>query len=337
MRDAVEKLPTLRDRLSIGVIREAAHMHLILRACLIALLAPWPAVAGAPQAPTTVAPQPIAVDGATAHVYKTIAGTELRLHGFSPARPDAARRHPAIVFFFGGGWRTGQVTQFVPQARHLASRGMVAIVADYRVAARHQTTPFDAIADAKSAIRWVRTHAAELGVDPNRLAAGGGSAGGHIAVSAAVLDAVDDAGTDTRVSPKPEALVLFNPVVDTSAIVQFGNRARDASPLLHVTAALPPTLIMHGEADTTVPFSSVVQFCEKARSLGARCQVAGYAGASHGFFNFGRDDGKWYRETLQEADRFLTRLGYLPPAAVIAIADRSCASDSAASGSRRRG
>ena len=139
-----------------------------------------------------------------------------------------------------------------------------------------------------------------------------------------------------RVSPKPDALVLFNPVVDTTAIMQFGNRARDGSPLHHVTSALPPTLILHGEADTTVPYSNVVQFCEKARSLGARCQVVGYAGASHGFFTAGRDDEKWFREPLQEADRFLTRLGYLPPPAVIAIAARSSAIESAASGSHRR-
>jgi acetyl esterase/lipase len=263
----------------------------------------------------TVAPQPASVAGAAAHVYKTVGAIELRLHVFSPARTDANRRRPAVVFFFGGGWRAGSVMQFVPQAQHFATRGMVAIVADYRVSGRHQTTPFESMADAKSAIRWVRAHAAELGVDPNRIAAAGGSAGGHIAVSAAVIEKGDEPGENATISSKPDALVLFNPVVDTSRIAPFGDRAPEASPFHHLTRALPPTLILHGRADATVPYADVVRFCEKATALGARCQLVGYDDAPHGFFNPQREEGKWHRETLQEADRFLTRLGYLPPVA----------------------
>jgi acetyl esterase/lipase len=304
---------------------------------VLALVLASPAVsAGQPTSPA-VAPQPASVEGATAHVYKSIGGVELRLHVFSPARADAKRRVPAIVFFFGGGWRSGLVTQFVPQATHLASRGMVAIVADYRVAGRHQTTPFEAIAVAKSAMRWVRAHAAELGVDPDRIAAGGGSAGGHIAVSAAVLQQFDDPGADPKIPSIPNALVLFNPVVDTSRIKPFGDRAMDASPFHHLTRALPPTLILHGRADATVPYDDVVRFCEKATSLGAPCQLVGYDDAPHGFFNPQREGGKWHRETLLEADRFLTRLGYLPPAPGLSAADiPSSASGSTRAESRRR-
>jgi acetyl esterase/lipase len=277
----------------------------------------WAAIGWVQQAPA-VAPQPLVVQGAAAHVYKTINGVELRLHVFGPPAADSGKPRPAIVLFFGGGWRAGSIGQFVPQAQHFAARGLIAIVADYRVSGRHQTTPFDAIADAKSAIRWVRARAGTLGIDPNRVAAGGGSAGGHIALSAAVMSAFDEPGENMAVSAKPDALVLFNPVVDTSAIAQFGARALDASPFHHLAAGLPPTLIMHGEADVTVPYATVVRFCEKATPLGARCQVVGYAGATHGFFNPGAQQGKWHRETLQEADRFLTRLGYLPPPATVA-------------------
>lgn len=260
----------------------------------------------------SVAPQPMAVDGANTYVYKSIGGEQLSLHVFSTDSPDTLARRPAIVFFFGGGWTQGTVMQFVPQATYLAQRGMVAIVADNRVFGRHGTSPFEAMADAKSAVRWVRAHAAQLGVDSNRIAAAGGSSGGHIALSAAVFDRFDEAGEDKTVSSKPNALLLFNPAVDTTRRKErFGDRGRDGSPFHHLGAGLPPTLILHGKADTTVPYADVDRFCMEARMHGNQCQLVGYEGATHGFFNLQNAERKWYRETLLEADRFLTKIGYL--------------------------
>jgi acetyl esterase len=262
-----------------------------------------------------LAPQPLTIEGAAAHIYKSIDGIELRLHVFAPAETKVAPR-AAIVFFFGGGWTGGTVQQFVPQAKHLAQRGMVAIVADYRVARRHNTTPFAAIADAKSAIRWVRSHAKELGVNPSRIAAAGGSSGGHIATSAAVFDAYDESSENARISSKPNALVLFNPALDTStARNRFGDRALEGSVSRHLKQAPPPTIIVHGRADTTVPFERSESFCAAATKLHGTCTLIGYDEAPHGFFNLREDDParkEWYRQTLLEADRFLTKLGYLP-------------------------
>lgn len=135
----------------------------------------------------------------------------------------------------------GDVGQFAPQAKHLAQRGMVAVLVDYRMRSRHGTTPLDAIADAKSAVRWVRS--------------------------------------------------------------------RDASPLHHLRAGLPPTLILHGKADAVVPYADVDRLCAESTALGNQCRLVGYEGASHGFFNPGRGE-KWYRETLLETDRFLTDLAH---------------------------
>ena len=257
-------------------------------------------------------PQPVAVEGATAYVYKTAGAHQLRLHVFHTKRPAP---NPAIVFFFGGAWMQGDVKQFAPQARHLAERGMVAVLADYRVLNRHGTTPYEAMADAKAAIRWVRSHAAQLGVDPNRIVAAGGSSGGHLALSAAVFDAFDEPGEDRTMSANPNALVLFNPAVDTSRNRLFGDRAREGSPIHNLRSGLPPTLILHGKADMTVPYADVERFCTEASALGNQCRLVGYEGAAHGFFNPGRGE-KWYRETLLEADRFLTMLGYLPERSV---------------------
>jgi acetyl esterase len=272
-------------------------------------------------------PQPTTIAGAVTRVYKSIDGVDLRLHIFNPQNHDATSAIPAIVLFFGGGWTTGSVNQFVPQSKHLAQRGMIAIVADYRVFSRHKTSAFEAVADAKSAIRWLRMHATELGIDANRVAAGGGSSGGHIALSAAVIQRFDEMNEDQRINSKPDALALFNPGVDTSSPrvgelpdnvsqtlkERLGDRGRDVSPLHHLDSGLPPTLILHGKDDTTVPYTDVERFCSEARDRGNQCKLIGYAGAAHGFFNPMNAGGKWYRETLLEADRFLTQLRYLRP------------------------
>ena len=264
----------------------------------------------------SVAPQPLSVDGAATRVYKSTREGELRLHVFSPDRSEPLGRSPAIVFFFGGAWTNGSVTQFARQAKYFAQRGMVAIVADYRVFGRHRTSAFEAMADAKSALRWVRAHSAELGIESNRIVAAGGSAGGHIALSAAVFDAYDEPDEDKTISSKPNALVLFNPAVDTthstgSAPDRFGVRGRDGSPVHHLAAGLPPTLILHGKADTTVPYADVDRYCSGARAFGNQCQLVGYEGATHGFFNSDTAEGQWYSETLLVADRFLIKTGYL--------------------------
>jgi acetyl esterase/lipase len=266
---------------------------------------------------------PPTMEGATVETYKDVNGTALKLWIFQPdEKPAPGAKRPAIVFFFGGGWTNGSPSQFERQCRHLASRGMVAITADYRVASRQQVKPTACVADAKSCMRWLRKNAERLGIDPNRLAAGGGSAGGHLAAATATLPGMDEPGEDTSISAVPNALVLFNPALSLAPVPgldlkgfekiqteeRFGCPPEAISPLHHVTEHLPPTLIMHGRADTTVPFASAEAFAEAMKKKGNRCELIGYEGQSHGFFNVAGFD-----ETLAEADKFLVSLGYLPP------------------------
>ncbi len=231
----------------------------------------------------------------------------LSLNIYRPAGWKSGQPRTAIVFFFGGGWTGGTVKQFEPHARLFASKGVVAICADYRVKSRHQTTPFEAIADGKAAIAYVRAHARELGIHPKRIVAAGGSAGGHVAASAAIL-----APQDHRIA----ALVLFNPVVDTTkagyGAEKVAGRETDASPVHHVTRGTPPTILFHGTADTTVPFANAEAFCQKLRDVGSRCELIPYAGQQHGFFNAAREDGKFYRDTVERAETFLRTLRLLP-------------------------
>jgi len=244
-------------------------------------------------------------------VYKKVGRRELRLHIYNP--PDLKRgdRRAAIVFFFGGGWVGGDIRQFFPQSAYFASRGMVAICAEYRIRSRDHTTPFECVKDGKSAIRWVRTHADELGVDPKRIAAGGGSAGGHIAACAGIVPDVEEPGEDTKVSSVPDALVLFNPVLDRSLLAErVGERASEIAPAEHVRKGLPPTIIFHGTADRVVDFGAVEQFQKKMAEAGNRCELVGYEGRDHGFFNYARG-ARDFGDTLRRADRFLASLGFL--------------------------
>jgi acetyl esterase len=279
--------------------------------------------------------QPATIDGAKSYTYKPVAGGDLRLHVFQPGTFSTSAnawdptfrkgngKAPAILIFYGGGWSIGSVERFRGEAVHLASRGMVAILADYRVHCRYNTGVAEAVSDAKSAVRWVRSHSAELGIDPDRLVVGGGSAGGHIALSTATLDGFDEPGENVKVSARPDALVLFYPAVDLSQnpapkiyAPLIGDRGRDLSPLYHLRRGLPPTLMLMGTADDLYP--PAAKYCSEAKAIGNDCQMFTYEGAPHGFdiASAGKPENAgqaavWYEDAIGKIDRFLERLGYL--------------------------
>lgn len=263
---------------------------------------------------------------AKAYVYKTVGETKLSLYVFTPEGHTAAAQRPAIVFFFGGGWTNGSPTQFEQQCRYLASRGMVAITADYRVASRQDVKAVDCVRDAKSALRWVRGHASELGINPDKIVASGGSAGGHLAACTATLKEFDEESEDRNVSSVPNATVLFNPAVSFNSEVntetrqtpeQFAARVGVAperlSPANHVRPDLPPTLILIGTKDFLIGGNR--EFTDKMKAAGNRCELTLYEDQSHGFFNYGRGGNEYFRQTLTATDKFLASLGYLqgPP------------------------
>jgi len=246
--------------------------------------------------------------------YKTIDTTTLQMHIYFPPDFREGEERAAIVFFFGGGWRNGSYKQFEPHCQHLARKGMVAMAADYRIKSLHNTTPFESIADAKSAIRWMRAHADELGINPDRIVAGGGSAGGHLAACTAILEDVNDTNDDLSVNAVPNAMVLFNPVADATELAgHFGSeeKAKKGSPLHHIRANLPPSIIFHGTKDTTVKAASVEAFQDAMLKFDNECELILFGGAGHGFFNFGRNEGKYYRRTVALMDIFLKEHGFI--------------------------
>jgi len=243
--------------------------------------------------------------------YKTIGSVELQLHVFTPPGHKAPDLRAAIVFFFGGGWNSGTPAQFYPQCGYLAGRGMVAISAEYRIRSLHHTSPAECVKDAKSAVRWIRQHAAELGIDPQKVAAGGGSAGGHIAAAAGNAKGFEEPGEDLSCGSRPDALVLFNPVLDNGPGTFGHDRLQDyweqISPLHNIDRNAPPAIIFLGTEDDVIPVEQAEKYKELMEQSGVRCDLHLYEGQKHGFFNKER-----YAETLAETDRFLHTLGYIP-------------------------
>jgi acetyl esterase/lipase len=246
-------------------------------------------------------------------VYKTVGTTELKIHIFNPESHKPSDSRPGIVFFFGGGWNGGSPSQFYPHCEHLASRGMVAMAAEYRVKSTHGTTPQECVKDGKSAIRWIRKNAKDLGVDPDKVLAGGGSAGGHVAAASAMCEGFNEEGEDSSISSVPAALVLYNPVYDNGPKGYGHDRVKDywkqISPLHNISEKTPPTIVMFGSKDKLVTPDKAKDYKRLMEEKGRRCDLHIYEGQGHGFFNYRNKEN--YTKTVADMDKFLASLGYI--------------------------
>ncbi len=286
-----------------------------LLAAFVALTAPFPARAAAKgkaaKAETDTAMPGADVPPGKVYTYKHSgdAPRQLEIY-FPPGWSRTAPRGPGVILFHGGGWSGGSLTQFRHACRYLASRGLVAATANYRMLTRAERERLPAgesykrvcVTDAKSAIRWMKQHAEELRIDPARLITGGGSAGGHISVLATLTPGLDDPadppGIDTRVA----AYLLFNPAFRAT------DREDPAIDVLaHLGRGLAPAVIFFGTEDAAwKPGTDALLTQLRARGE-SRAELWLAAGQSHGFFN----RPPWQDVTLREADRFLVRLGFL--------------------------
>ena len=241
-------------------------------------------------------------------VYKTTPQAELKIHVYDRWSPERGfvrygDKRTGVVFFNGGGWRRGWWPQFSRQAEHLARVGCVCICVEYRVELTHGTTVYDCVEDARDAIKFVRFEAEDLGIDPQKIVAAGGSAGGHLALMCCF-----DPGS------RPDGLIIFNGVLNTgpegfgSNII--GDGWRTLSPYHLIEPGMPRAIMFHGIADPTVPLQNALDFRDRYFEKGNVCQLYQYPWRTHGFFNYYREgyvDGAnpdYYR-TLFEALVFL--------------------------------
>ncbi len=214
--------------------------------------------------------------GATSFTYRTIGDRHLRIHIFAPAGGGSKR--PAVLLFFGGGFRTGDVSSQVDNAQFLAAHGFVVAVADYRILCRDGVTAVTGVSDAQAAHGWLSRNAGRLGIDAKRIALGGSSAGGLLAATTTLRAPARE---------RPVALVLINPVLALDVGTWAGDQTPAEAAAYSASALpldnLPPTLILHGSADEIVPIQSSEGFCARAEAAGRSCRLVAYPGLHHGF------------------------------------------------------
>ncbi len=254
-------------------------------------------------------------------IYKQIDTTKLFIELHYPEQVDTTKLYPAIVFFFGGGWKSGNRDHFINHAKYFSKRGLVCFLVDYRTESKNQTTPFESLKDAKSAIRFIRTNALKLGIDKTKIIASGGSAGGHLAAATALIDGYNENTDDLSVSCIPNALVLFNPVIDNGpggyGYERIGSEYKNFSPLHNIKSGAPPTILFLGTKDSLIPVETAEYYKMVMEKIGSRCELKLYEGEGHGFFNYNKLDN--FKNTVMEADKFLQSLGFLQEEPVIQI------------------
>lgn len=217
---------------------------------------------------------------------------------------NSQSKSPPIVFFFGGGWKAGSAKQFKPHAEYFGQRGLTGILVDYRVASRHNTTPFDAVEDSRDAVSFIIRHANELGIDKNSIVLAGGSAGGHLALMSSFL-----AKEKNVEKYKPAALVLFNPVIDTGpegyGYERLGESYKTISPIDNIPDNPPPMIVFLGTDDKIINVGEAEDFCSEVKRRHGHCQLKLYKDQRHGFFNYRNTE--FFIQTVREADQFLTQ------------------------------
>jgi acetyl esterase/lipase len=212
--------------------------------------------------------------------YKSIDGFDLDAHIFIPKDIKPNEYRPAIVYFHGGGFSGGKPDWHFGYNKN----GFVAVTIEYRTYDRYGVMPFEAISDAKSAIRWIRKNSKELHIDNSKIVASGNSAGAALVVTTALLDSLDEPNEDLKISSKPDAMILnasgydqtnkFGPVKDK-------NRLAKVSGINLVKPNAPPCLVIHGSDDWGIPISEANEFVAKMRANGNICEFKILEGAGH--------------------------------------------------------
>ncbi|MDD4922462.1 MAG: alpha/beta hydrolase fold domain-containing protein, partial [Bacteroidales bacterium] len=244
--------------------------------------------------------------------YKKGDKYDLKLHIFKPRNAKKEDKLPVMIYFFGGGWVNGTPLQYYRECAYYASKGMVAIAADYRISSLHKTTAFESAEDARDAIRWVRQNARQLQIDPSRIAASGSSAGGHLA---AVTGIIEEKLAVGQVSSKPNLLLLYYPVVDNSESgygpKDMKTRYQEISPLHNITSKAPATLFILGTKDALIPVKTGEEFKLKMEQAGVYCELDLIEGAGHPIFLYAKPLTEKFYTIRNISDEFLKKYGYL--------------------------
>lgn len=256
------------------------------------------------------------------YTYREVGGQALSAHVFAPTvRSAGDEPTSAVLLFHGGGWSVGSPEWTFDAARRFAAHGMVAIPIQYRLS-EGDVTPIEALADVCAAFRWARERAGDFGLDPDRVAGYGVSAGGHLVTSAATVGCPQEGASALR--SEPDALLLWSPALDMSRNGWFERKlqgratAEAYSPVEHVRASTPPTSIVQGDADTLTPLAGAEGYCAQLVERGGTCDLNVYTGVGHLLTrNLEYQEGDFDPDPEAVADgvaahlRFLRALGFI--------------------------
>jgi acetyl esterase/lipase len=251
----------------------------------------------------------------------------LALDVIRPAKPNRL----GVLVLVSGSWKSGEPGSFPTwMGAPLLRRGYT-LFSVYHVS-QPEASVMEIIEDVHRAVRFVRRHAAEHGLDPRRLGVTGGSAGGHLSLMLATRGQPgpsDAADPVDRESSAVQAVAIFFPVTDLLNLGKstenagdggppksyrraFGPQGtnlavwrvigRECSPIYHVTSNLPPVLIHHGDADTLTPLEQSEWFREKAVEVGGTVEIVVRPGGRHGWLTMVfdiRDFADWFDEHLR--------------------------------------
>jgi acetyl esterase len=225
----------------------------------------------------------------TTFCYKETDKGPLHAHAFFPQCSVPEEPTTLLIFFHGGFWDAAAATQFATQCLHFAERNCVCIAAETRVSSRHQSSPADAIEDAQDLIIAAKINHQTLGIDPQKVVLVGAAGGAFLALHAAMSK---HPRTDQGFDPRPQALVLFSALVDTTPGTDQAKRfasnsqAKSLSPSKMMRRKLPPMLFLHGKNDRITPLEPVHSFRRWMKWKGNKVDVIEYEAADHRFFNF---------------------------------------------------
>ncbi|MFH1498309.1 MAG: alpha/beta hydrolase [Verrucomicrobiota bacterium] len=283
----------------------------LIIACAALLAAPF--VSAQPKPPEVT---PLSLPDAETHTVTETDGDPVLIHIVKPKDWKPTDRRPGFMWFFGGGFVRGTPDKSIGWARSAARKGMVGIAPDYRTVSRWPGVDARAgLADARAALRWVQDHADELGIDPEKIVVGGGSAGGGVALWTAITDSPPGLVPDLPPLHKPAALILSFPASDVSKATgmrgnRFGKLDTDAySPLQHLDKVMPPTFLLHGDADTVVPYAHSVALHAALTANGNVCEFVTVPGGTH---KISQEMPEWKKKIPQLHQAFLENLGLLP-------------------------
>ena len=234
--------------------------------------------------------------------YKNVDGFELEMHLFLPDTSVFEGNRPTIIYFHGGSWSEGKPDWFFETAKEYVKNGWVATAVEYRIKGRQGTYPFEAVKDAKSAIRWLRKNSIKYKIDTNKIVATGNSAGGHLSMATSLVDNWNEKTDDISISPVPNVVIVNSAVYDLTSnsnrwITEYDENkdlVKEISPNNLIKKTSTKFLLIHGEKDRNCPYSTAEYFYSKMQSMGNSVELHSIKDGEHFI---------WYGQHSKEVEK----------------------------------